>query len=114
PQWQMARLGNLRQMAKKLNAPITIAAHGRASLLLGMKLGANAALLSPLFPTTSHSKARLLSPIMAASLCQAAGTFPLFALGGVRIDNFHKIAGLGFQGFAATDPYRTGFPPSSR
>ncbi|MGI9391926.1 MAG: thiamine phosphate synthase, partial [Parvibaculales bacterium] len=42
PQWQMARLGNLRQMAKKLNAPITIAAHGRASLLLGMKLGANA------------------------------------------------------------------------
>ncbi|MFZ4411380.1 MAG: thiamine phosphate synthase [Paracraurococcus sp.] len=83
---------------------LTAAAHGRAGLTRARRLGADAVLLSPVFPTASHPGAPALGPFRWAALAQAAGR-PVVALGGIaggnagrlprRTAGFAAIAGLG-------------------
>lgn len=83
---------------------LTVAAHGRAGLARARRLGADAVLLSPVFPTASHPGAPALGPLRWAVLAQAAGR-PVVALGGVGAANagrlprwtagFAAISGLG-------------------
>jgi len=61
---------------------LTIAAHGMAALARAHRLGADLALLSPLFPTESHPGARPLGTLRFASLARRA-RLPVAALGGV-------------------------------
>jgi thiamine-phosphate pyrophosphorylase len=61
---------------------LSAAAHGRAGLARARWLGADAVLLSPVFPTESHPGAPALGPWRWAALARRAGR-PAIALGGV-------------------------------
>ena len=74
---------------------ITVAAHSARALHAG---GADAALLSPVFPTKSHPAARTLTPARARLIARQA-PLPVIALGGVTAQNANLLSG--FSGLAA-------------
>jgi thiamine-phosphate pyrophosphorylase len=57
-------------------------AHDMAELGLAARLGADAALLSPVFPTASHPGGGTLGPVRFGLLARQAG-LPVIALGGM-------------------------------
>ncbi|MDO9710862.1 thiamine phosphate synthase [Paracraurococcus lichenis] len=61
---------------------LTAAAHGRAGLARARRLGVDAVLLSPVFPTASHPGAPALGPFRWMALVRRAGR-PVVALGGL-------------------------------
>ncbi|WP_243634463.1 thiamine phosphate synthase [Roseicella frigidaeris] len=69
---------------------LTVAAHGRAGLARARRLGADAVLLSPVFPTASHPGAAGLGPCRWAALARRAGR-PAVALGGIAGDNAGRL-----------------------
>lgn len=84
---------------------LTLAAHGRAGLARARRLGGDAVLLSPVFPTASHPGAPALGPLRWVALARAGAGRPMVALGGVGAANagrlprwtagFAAISGLG-------------------
>ncbi|MGE5476415.1 MAG: thiamine phosphate synthase [Bacteroidales bacterium] len=62
---------------------LSVAAHSRAALARAAGLGADAALLSPVFPTASHPGAPTLGATRFALWARAA-RLPVVALGGVN------------------------------
>jgi thiamine-phosphate pyrophosphorylase len=74
---------------------ITVAAHAPRGLHAPC---ADAALLSPVFPTKSHPNAKTLTPIRARMMAQRA-LLPVIALGGVTARNAALLHG--FSGIAA-------------
>lgn len=77
---------------------ITAAAHAPQALMRAKLSGADAALLSPVFPTESHKQAGSLSPSRASLMARQAN-IPVYALGGVSAANAARITG--FTGIAA-------------
>ena len=69
---------------------LTVAAHGRAGLARARRLGADAVLLSPVFPTASHPGAPSLGPCRWAALARRAGR-PALALGGIDGGNAGRL-----------------------
>ncbi|WP_291299110.1 thiamine phosphate synthase [Elioraea sp.] len=61
---------------------LTIAAHGPRALARAAAIGADLALLSPLFPTLSHPGGAVLGPVRFARFARAA-RLPVAALGGL-------------------------------
>jgi thiamine-phosphate pyrophosphorylase len=75
---------------------VTSAAHSLPALVRARRAGADAALLSPVFPTGSHPGARTLGPLRFAALAHRA-PLPVYALGGVDVRNarrLHAAAGI--------------------
>lgn len=79
---------------------LTAAAHGRAALRHAGTTGADACLLSPVFPTASHHGARPLGPWRFAALVRRA-RLPVYALGGVDRRTARRLLGSGAGGIAA-------------
>ena len=82
------------------------AAHGRRGIARARLLGADALVLSPVFPTASHPGAATLGPLRWAALARRAGRRPVVALGGVHGGNARRLprwaAGLAaIAGFGA-------------
>jgi len=81
--------------------PVTSSAHGRAELARAARAGADAAFLSPLFPTNSHPGAPPLGPVRWAALARDACGLVL-ALGGVAGSTARRVppraAGAGLTG----------------
>jgi thiamine-phosphate pyrophosphorylase len=81
--------------------PVTSSAHGRAELVRAARAGADAAFLSPLFPTRSHPGAPALGPVRWATLARDARG-PVLALGGVAGGTVRRVplqaAGAGLIG----------------
>ncbi len=92
---------------------LTVAAHGAAGLTRARRLGADAALLSPVFATASHPGARPLGPVRFAALCRAAG-LPVYALGGVAAATAPRLRGSGAAGVAAIGALAGGEPTTHR
>jgi len=78
----MAPTAAFRLARRRGGRLLTIAAHGMAALARAHRLGADLALLSPLFPTVSHPGARPLGTLRFASLARCA-RLPVAALGGM-------------------------------
>lgn len=78
---------------------ITAAAHSRAALIAAARAGADAALLSPVFPTRSHPDARPLGPVRFAALTRGA-PLPVYALGGIDGRARRRLGACGMAGFA--------------
>jgi thiamine-phosphate pyrophosphorylase len=76
---------------------ITVAAHSPRALHAPY---ADAAFLSPVFPTRSHPKAHVLTAVRARLIAQKA-LLPVLALGGVTAQNAALLAGL--SGIAAIE-----------
>ena len=76
---------------------VTAATHGIAGLKQAR--GADAVLLSPVFPTPSHPGARGLGRIQFARLV-AEARIPVLALGGVNEESLRRLRGSGAFGVA--------------
>ncbi len=91
---------------------VTAAAHGADDLARASALGADLALLSPVFPTRSHPDTEHLGLARFRSLV-AASPVPVLALGGVDATNAGLLKGRNVAGLAAIGAFVTG-PPSPR
>lgn len=80
----------------------TASAHDVAGLREAARFGADACLLSPVFPTRSSSANPCLGLFRASQLARAAA-LPVIALGGVNAINARRLSGRGFAGIAAID-----------
>ena len=78
---------------------ITAAAHSPAALRWADTAGADAVLLSPVFPTKSHPGARPLGNLRFRALC-ASSRLPVYALGGVTEATAPRLKGSGAAGLA--------------
>ena len=78
---------------------ITAAAHSPAALRRADAAGADAVLLSPVFPTKSHPGAAPLGSLRFRILC-ASSRLPVYALGGVTKATARRLKGSGAVGFA--------------
>jgi thiamine-phosphate pyrophosphorylase len=79
---------------------LTVAAHGPAALARARRMGADLALLSPLFPTASHPGARALGAVRFARFARSAG-LPIAALGGMTAPRVTAAARAGAVAVAA-------------
>lgn len=100
------------QIKNKKNFPknfiLSFACHHILSLKIAEKLQADFAFLSPIFPTKSHSDAKIFNHFNFVKIavenkkktyCRAS----LFALGGVNKENLKPLKKLDLQGFGAID-----------
>ncbi len=97
PSW-MTKRGDVWGHRQKAGWIITAAAHDEPELRAASRAGADAALVSPVFPTESHPGTQTLGVIGLARLT-AAARIPIYALGGVtalslkRLRNIPKLSG---------------------
>lgn len=75
---------------RRQGALLTVACHSPAALARARALKADAALLSPVFPTPSHPHAPGLGPLRFALWRQRAG-LPVLALGGVTARSIRRL-----------------------
>jgi thiamine-phosphate pyrophosphorylase len=85
---------------------VTAAAHSLRAARGALALGADAVVVSAVFPSRSASAGAPLGPLRLAALARAAGG-PVYALGGIRNENARRLAGLRLAGLAAVDAFRT-------
>ncbi len=78
---------------------ITAAAHSQRALQRAARCGAQAALLSPVFPSKSPSAKSPLGRRQAGAMARCAG-LPVYALGGI---NLHRLPVGPFCGFAVIE-----------
>ncbi|MEO5374433.1 MAG: thiamine phosphate synthase [Alphaproteobacteria bacterium] len=98
----MARHGVLAPLLgwrRRRRGLLSVAAHGPAALWRAGALGADCALLSPVFPTSSHPGAPTIGTVRFAGWCRAAPV-PVLALGGVRVDSARRLMDSGAAGLA--------------
>ena len=96
----------LRLWRRRGNRPfLTAAAHGRAGLAAARRLGADAALLAPVFATASHPGQRPLGVLAFRGLVRFAG-LPVYALGGVTGRSVNHLRGSRAAGLAAVEAFR--------
>jgi thiamine-phosphate pyrophosphorylase len=81
---------------------VTAAAHSLPAALTARRAGAEAVVVSPVFPSRSPSARRPIGPRRLAVLVRRART-PVYALGGVKADNAGKLAATGVVGIAAVE-----------
>ncbi|MCP1336517.1 thiamine phosphate synthase [Futiania mangrovi] len=70
---------------------VTMAAHGPRAMAAARRIGADAVLLSPVFPTQSHLGAPALGPLRLGALARVYPC-PVLALGGVTPRNWRRLA----------------------
>ncbi len=85
---------------------ITMAAHSPMALQRAAQVGADAALLSPVFPTHSHPSAKPLGVLGFASLAHRS-PLPVYAFGGVNRRTVRRLAGTRLCGIAAVSGLST-------
>lgn len=83
---------------------VTWPAHTRAEAIAGVRAGAKALFVSPVFATRSHPGARHLGPIRAARTARGLPVVTI-ALGGMTAHRFRTIKRMGFDGWAAIDAW---------
>jgi thiamine-phosphate pyrophosphorylase len=83
---------------------ITVAAHSLAACASAKRRGANAALLSPVFPTQSHRGDVYLG--VRALLIARQAPLPVYALGGIDAETAARLRDSRFVGLAAIGALR--------
>ena len=78
---------------------VTAAAHSPSAIRRAYRTGADAVVLSPVFPTASHPGAPCLGPLRFARWCRQS-PLPVYALGGVNSRTAGRLAGSGLAGIA--------------
>lgn len=84
---------------------VTASAHSLRAARLALFAGADAVVVSTVFPSRSASAGRPMGPIRLAALARAAGG-PVYGLGGITNENARRLAGLRLTGLAAVDAFR--------
>ena len=81
---------------------ITVAAHDGAAVKAAERVGADAVIVSPIFPSNSPSAGRPLG-VEGLKTLVLATPLPVYALGGVRADTVTQLAESGVVGIAAVE-----------
>jgi thiamine-phosphate pyrophosphorylase len=81
------------------NLAMTLSAHGSQGLRRAHELRADAALLSPVFPTYSHASQTALGPVRWG-LMRGSSRVPVLALGGIESKTASRLFGLKPDGVA--------------
>lgn len=106
PEW-MAAASTLAARTRRPGWIVTAACHSEAALVRAARLGVDAALLAPVFPTASHPHAPVLGTVRFARIAHRS-PIPVYALGGVNEAGARRLAGSGAAGIAgigfATSP----------
>ena len=89
-----------RAWGRKPQFLVTAAAHSEVAIRRAARIGVDAVLLSPVFPTASHPGANVLGPLRFALWCQNSPV-PIYALGGIDAKTVRRLKGSGFTGIAA-------------
>jgi len=100
PERLAGRAGTLRALKRRFL--VTAAAHSAPAALRARRAGAQALVISPVFPSASPSAGRSLGPLAFAALVRRAGA-PAYALGGVNALTARRLAGSGAVGLAAIE-----------
>ncbi len=79
---------------------VTASAHSAAAVGRAVRLGVDAVLLSPVFPTRSHREARALGLMRFEGMARRSPA-PVFALGGIDTANVRRIGRGAAAGMAA-------------
>jgi thiamine-phosphate pyrophosphorylase len=85
---------------RRRRALLTIAAHSPAALAQARRLGASAAIVSPVFATASHPGARTIGAVRFAQWSRRAG-LPMVALGGMNPKSRRRLGGARVAAMAA-------------
>lgn len=78
--------------------------HSRREAAAATRAGADALLVSPVFPTRSHPGAPALGPVRFGLLVRGLGV-PVIALGGMDAQTVRRLRGMGIHGWAAIDAW---------
>ncbi|SUS05909.1 Thiamine monophosphate synthase [Candidatus Defluviicoccus seviourii] len=97
PEGQVAAPGWRR--FKRSGWLVTAAAHSGAAIARAFTHGADAVLVSPVFPTASHPRGRALGVCRFARLARAS-RLPVYALGGISAATLRQLSGLPIAGIA--------------
>jgi thiamine-phosphate pyrophosphorylase len=81
---------------------ITVAAHDLKAVQAAERAGADAVIVSPVFPSNSPSAGQPLG-VDGLKALVAATDLPVYALGGVRADTVEQLVGSGVVGIAAVE-----------
>jgi thiamine-phosphate pyrophosphorylase len=85
---------------------VTCAAHSLPAARRAAQGGADAAVVSAVFPSRSPSAGPPIGPLRLASLVRRAG-LPVYALGGVNDATAGRLRAAGLAGLAGIDGFRT-------
>lgn len=85
---------------------VTAAAHSPAAVRAARAAGADAAVVSAVFPSRSPSAGAPIGPLRLAQIARAGG-LPLYALGGVSDATAGRLRDLPLAGLAAVEGFRT-------
>jgi thiamine-phosphate pyrophosphorylase len=80
----------------------TVAAHDSTAVQAAERAGADAVVISPIFPSNSPSAGAALG-VEGLKALVAATTLPVYALGGVRAHTVTSLIGSGVAGIAAVE-----------
>jgi thiamine-phosphate pyrophosphorylase len=98
PEWQLrASAGPLRR--PRPGFIITAACHSAGALARAAKLGVDAALLAPVFPSASHPGAPTLGALRFSAMVHESAV-PVYALGGVNPGTVRRLYASGAIGIA--------------
>ena len=89
----------IRLWHRRTRFVLSAAAHSRPALARAARLGADFALLSPVFPTASHPDAKPLGAMRFRALTRGA-PLPIWALGGVTARRMLQLKNSGAAGVA--------------
>jgi thiamine-phosphate pyrophosphorylase len=118
PDGLAARPSPVLRLWKRRGGLLTAAAHDRQGLIRAARLGADAALLSPVFPTASHPGAKPLG-LLAFRRLAGGATIAVIALGGVnrttvlQLKNTPAAAVAAVGALSETIPHRNQRPARS-
>jgi thiamine-phosphate pyrophosphorylase len=101
PQGVAPRGGRSAQAAGLL---VTVAAHDGPALVTAFRIGADAALVSPVFATASHPGASTLGVVRFAALVRDSKV-PVYALGGISAGSAGRLRHSGAVGIAAVEAW---------
>jgi thiamine-phosphate pyrophosphorylase len=85
---------------------VTAAAHSARAARRGLACGADAVVVSAIFPSSSPSAGAPIGPIRLAQLVRRVDG-PVYALGGINNKTARRLRDAGLVGLAAVDGFRT-------
>jgi len=99
PESTAARAEALRLRRSWKGPMLSVAAHSPRALKRAAELGADAALVSPVFATASHPALAAIGVMRFLAWCRTA-TLPVYALGGITAANAGRLSGPHIVGIA--------------
>jgi len=100
------RLAHQAPRLRRAGWIVTCAAHSLMAARRAKAAGADAAVVSAVFPSASPSAGAPIGPVRLAMLTRRAG-LPVYALGGLTNKTARRLMDAGLVGLAAVDGLRT-------